>query len=290
MGLHSQTIKNLIAGISQQPSILRHPEQLEEQFNGMSTEVGGLQKRPPTLHVRDLDRALFDDRVKPFIHVVSRDVNEQYTMAFTIGGVAVWDMLGNRKDVIFQDAYAKDYLSTATPRKHLRVVTIADYTFVVNTQRQVKMGTAVVPNVWATQGALINVKSGQYGRTYSIYINGGLAGSFATPDGSVSAHSTQIDTNYIANQLAAACRASGYTVATGEGWLYITTAAGVAVSSVETRDGYNNQAMFGFTTSCQKFTNLPAAAPHGYTVEVIGENGSAADNYYVTFDGTKRVW
>lgn len=42
--LYSQTIKNIVSGISQQPAILRLPEQLEEQINGYSTEVGGLQK------------------------------------------------------------------------------------------------------------------------------------------------------------------------------------------------------------------------------------------------------
>lgn len=44
--LYSQTIKNLVAGISQQPQVLRHPEQLNEQINGFSTEAAGLQKRP----------------------------------------------------------------------------------------------------------------------------------------------------------------------------------------------------------------------------------------------------
>ncbi len=44
MALITQTIKNLVAGVSQQPPILRHPEQLEEQINGYSTEAGGLQK------------------------------------------------------------------------------------------------------------------------------------------------------------------------------------------------------------------------------------------------------
>ena len=42
--LYSQTIKNIVSGISQQPAILRLPEQLEEQINGYSTEVGGLQR------------------------------------------------------------------------------------------------------------------------------------------------------------------------------------------------------------------------------------------------------
>ena len=59
--LYSQSVKNLVAGISQQPSILRLPEQLDVQINGFSTEVGGLQKRPPTL----LTKTLYQDTGTP---------------------------------------------------------------------------------------------------------------------------------------------------------------------------------------------------------------------------------
>ena len=38
---------------------------------------------------------------------------------------------------------------------------------------------------WDTQGALINIKSGQYGRTYKVNINGSTVASFTTPDGKV---------------------------------------------------------------------------------------------------------
>ena len=43
--LISQSVKNIVSGISQQPPVLRLPEQLEEQINGFSTEASGLQKR-----------------------------------------------------------------------------------------------------------------------------------------------------------------------------------------------------------------------------------------------------
>ncbi|WP_459606244.1 phage nozzle protein, partial [Enterobacter hormaechei] len=47
MALVSQSIKNLKGGISQQPEILRYPEQGTLQVNGWSSETEGLQKRPP---------------------------------------------------------------------------------------------------------------------------------------------------------------------------------------------------------------------------------------------------
>lgn len=45
----TQRIDNFIEGVSQQSPRIRHPEQLETQINGYSTEAGGLQKRPPTV-------------------------------------------------------------------------------------------------------------------------------------------------------------------------------------------------------------------------------------------------
>lgn len=289
MGLFSQTIKNLISGISQQPSILRHPEQLEYQENAMSTEVGGLQKRPPLLHIKTLDKSVLIPGVKPFVHIINRDSVERYTVMFNGDGVHIWDMQGNKKTVNYQDEAAKAYLTSAAPRKKIKAVTVADFTFVVNTDKTIVMSSEVVPNVWSNQGGLVNVKSGQYGRTYSIIINGSTIASFTTPDGSVSSHSTQIDTNYIANQLASEARTNGWTVSQGEGWLYIYHAT-TKVNTIDTKDGFNNNAMFGFTTSAQKFTNLPSTAPNGYTIEIVGEGGSYADNYYVKYNSTDKVW
>ena len=65
--LLNQDIKNLVQGISQQPPILRRPEQLEEQLNGFSTEADGLQKRPPTVFISKLHRKTI---YKPLIHFV----------------------------------------------------------------------------------------------------------------------------------------------------------------------------------------------------------------------------
>ena len=69
--LISQNIKNFVSGISQQPPILRLPEQLAEQINGLSTEASGLQKRPPTVFINNLNDV--SEAKKPLIHFVDRD-------------------------------------------------------------------------------------------------------------------------------------------------------------------------------------------------------------------------
>lgn len=219
MTLINQDIKNLVSGISQQPPLLRHPEQLEEQFNGFSSEAAGLQKRPPTLNVAKLISSLNLKR-KPLVHFINRDDTEKYIMIFTGDDVLVFDLEGNQKTVEFEGS-AKDYIITGNPRRNLRCQTIADYTFIANRMVKTRMSDETTGDKWDTQGALINIKSGQYGRTYKVNINGSTVASFTTPDGSDKSHTTQIATDYIVSQLATQVSAKGYGIQQGSSWLYL---------------------------------------------------------------------
>lgn len=290
MSLLSQTIKNIISGVSQQPPILRHPEQLERQVNGFSTEVGGLQKRPPTIVVKKVPDTFVNAGVKPYVHVINRDSIERYNVVFNGSDVNVVDIEGNLKEVKYANTLAHDYIKCNMPRKNLRVVTVADYSFIVNDSITTKMSTTISPNVWATQGALVNVKNGQYGRTYTILIDGTQVATVTVADGSQPAHSKEVDTNAIASKLVNEIGTTTYNVTTAESWLYITRKDGKEITSVETKDGYNNEAMVGILKTVQKFSLLPSTAPDGFTVEITGEASSNADNYYVKFDKTKGVW
>lgn len=283
MPLYSQSIKNLVSGISQQAPIQRYAEQLEEQSNGLSTESTGLQKRPPTIFIKKLMDAIPDD-VQPLVHFIDRDVNEKYIVYIFNNTIRIFDFEGNEKTVHMQDD--ADYINTDKPKNELRLVTIADYTFIVNTNKKVTMSTTKSPDSFSTQGALINVKQGQYGRTYKIWIDDEEVASYTTPDGSDKSHTAMIDTHYIANQLATKAREAGKTVDLGDCWLRIKPA-----SSVSTQDGFNNNAMIGVTDTVQRFSLLPATAPADYTVLVKTDpNGDEAGSYYVKYNATERVW
>ena len=242
--LINQDIKNLVQGISQQPPILRRPEQLDEQLNGFSTEADGLQKRPPTVFINKLHRTT---QYKPLIHFVDRDNAEQYVMIFDGVSIYVYDLQGNSYPVTFQGS-SRSYIQDINPRSVLRCLTIADYTFVVNTTKTVTMTNATTGNTWDTQGLLVNIKSGQYGRTYKITINGTTVASYQTPDGSQSSHVNDIQTDHIANELATQARGNGWTVSTGSSWLYLT---GQTISNFTITDNFNNQAAFGFWKTTQ---------------------------------------
>lgn len=196
MPLIQQTIKNLIAGISQQPPKLRHAEQLEEQINGFSTEAGGLQKRPPTQHIKRLPVL----PLKTKVHLINRDENERYIVAFTGDSLKIFDINGNEKTVKMENG-ADTYVNCSEPNKQLKAITVADHTFIVNTTKVVEMDTTnKSPNAWEEQGALIVIRQGQYGRKYKVNIKD-QSYVYETPDGGASSHSTMIATDYITNQL-----------------------------------------------------------------------------------------
>lgn len=307
MGLVSQSTKNLKGGISQQPNILRFSNQGEMQINGWSSETQGLQKRPPTTFIRRLQNVGFLG-AKPLVHLINRDAQEQYYVAFSGGGLAVWDLKGNNYSVRNYNGYA----NCANPRTDLRVITIADYTFVVNRQRVVQMAGGLT---WAGYPrldgrALINVRGGQYGRTLSITINGDGSGnspqaSIKMPNGSAEkvpagepyAGMNQVDmtdAGWIAGELAAQLQRtlgpSGWNFSAGTGWILITAPGNDNVRQIATKDGYADTLLNGFIYQVQTFNKLPANAPGGYIVEITGESARSGDNYWVQYDASAKVW
>ena len=193
----SQTIKNIVAGISQQPPILRHAEQLEEQINGYSTEADGLQKRPPTVLMKKLKSFQLVQDKQPKIHLINRDEKEQYFVSFNGERVQVFDLKGNEYTV--KNA-THPYIQTNKPLENIHTITQADYTFICNTEKVTRMKDITSKSNY-TDGALIVVKQGQYGRTYKIEINGKEVANYTTPDGGKQEHTLEIGTDVITNKL-----------------------------------------------------------------------------------------
>ena len=127
MGLISTTIPNLVNGVSQQPDSLRLASQCEEQVNGFSSVVDGLSKRPGTNHIARLSGVVDSS----FIHMINRDSTEQYVSVIQGGDLKVFDLAGVEQTVTFPNG--KTYLSAANAEQDFRCITIADYTFVLNT-------------------------------------------------------------------------------------------------------------------------------------------------------------
>lgn len=194
MALISSSIPNLVNGVSQQPYTLRIPSQSEEQINGYSTTSAGLLKRPPTKHIGALAGFPTGDS---YIHTINRDASERYKVVVSNGDLKVYNLDGVEQTVSFPNG--KSYLATATPSTSIAAATLADYTFIVNKEKKVLQSVADSPS--RPFEALVNVKVGNFGKTYKVFIDGSLAASYTTPDGSQATHTAQLSTDHIALEL-----------------------------------------------------------------------------------------
>lgn len=294
MGLISQSIKNLKGGISQQPEILRYPNQGVQQINGWSSETQGLQKRPPSVFVKNLGaRGMYG--LRPLIHLVNRDAVEQYYMIFTTGGPQVVDLMGRSYEVRGYDGYA----DCSDPRNDLRLLTVADYTFVVNRKRVVKTSPGLTHEGYPALDSrcLIAVRGGQYGRMLTIYVNDVKLCEYQLPPGmgtspGIEDQVRQMDAQAIAKELTKRINEGtathGRTAEALPSAIMIT--GGEPMETLKTEDGYGDQLINGFIYQVQTFTKLPNSAPANYLVEITGEASRSGDNYWVRYDAKGKVW
>lgn len=284
MALISQSLPNFVNGVSQQPFTLRLSSQGDLQENGYSTAASGLKKRPPTQY---LGRAPILD-ANMHVHTINRDSSERYVVVISAGNLRVFDLNGTAQTVNFPNGWG--YLTTSGTglvQTQFACCSVADYTFVVNKNVTVTQSATITP--FRNKEALINVKAGNYSKQYKVYVNGGLAANYTTPDGSLPAHLAQISTDYIANQLTGQLIANGITPANG--WniaqygsiIHLVNITGAPFGLV-VEDGFNNNAMTAVKDRVAKFSDLPAyARAYGFTIAVAGDNSSNADDYWVTY-------
>jgi len=280
--LISSSIPNLLNGVSQQADTVRLPNQFEIQENGLSDVVFGLGKRPPTEHIAKLSN---DTNTNSKIHIINRDSTEQYVVIITNGGIKVYDLDGVEKTVI---APSLTYLNSTSPILDINLVSVADYTFVVNKDITVlKSGnvTAARPSE-----ALFYVKNGQYKTSYKIKIDGVEKASYETLDNSNSANASSITTDNIATELfndLNSAGLSGYSITRDGSIIHLVKNTGTFTADVS--DGIGGDGLILIKDKTNSFTDLPYKGVVGFTVEIAGDNGSEYDNYYVNWNGTAWV-
>ena len=308
MALISQSIPNLINGVSQQPPSLRLNTQAELQENGLSSVVSGLSKRPSTTHVANLGTIANLD--KAFIHTIRRDENEFYSMVVdTSGVIRVFDKDGTAKTVTNN---AASYLSGLTdPSKELSAVSIADSTFIVNKNTVVAKGTATAPT--RNPEALVYVKQADYSSTYRLTLTKGGSSStveFATK-ASTQGNSTAtqnaergastdliatnlntfsgstVNTDYY-EDITNGSAVSGLTITRYDSVLHIQS-TNATDFQVEVGDSHGGDHLLIFKDETGDFKKLPTKAPTDFVIKVSGDNQKAQDDYYVKFTADD-VW
>ena len=303
--LVSKSIPNLINGVSQQPDSLRSESQATAQENAYPSLVEGLTKRLPTEHVGEIVNAASEGSTEyakysnAFTHMINRDAAERYVfMLNTDGDAKVYDIINKTTRTVTQSGATTTYLQATNPSTAFKAVTIADVTFLVNTEKTTAMLTDP-SDLYASRNpeALVWVRSGNYASTYKVTgtstIFDGTEASFTTSNTDV----TTIATDNIASELFDDMATAGgdpFTI-TRNGSVIHIQAESSSDFNIDVTDSNGNNDIFVFKDSVQLFSDLPTVAPQGFVIKVTGDPEVNIDDYYVKFvakDGVfgEGVW
>jgi len=192
---------------------------------------------------------------------------------FSNGNVKVYELDGTELTVNKPDGTS--YLNTSNSRNVIKTVTIADFTFVVNTSITTTMDSALSPGDITQAVVFINQVSDK--TTYSITVDGVTVTDDTTSDSTLS-------TTQVASDLVAGLNSglSGFTIARNGPVIHIKKNDG-SNFSIDGSDSQGNTQLTVVKDSVQRFTDLPTVSPNGYVVEIKGDEATNFDNYFVKF-------
>jgi hypothetical protein len=272
MAVISRAIPTLLRGISQSSDALKQADHADIQDNADSNPVLGLTKRSGSQFLASISNSTLGN---VHIQTINRDANEQYVAVFSNGNVKVFELDGTEKTVNKPDGTS--YLNTSNPRSVMKTVTIADFTFVVNTSITTAMDTAVSNSASNITQAIVFINQATAKTTYSVTVDGVTVTDDTTGNDPLSTTTVATDlTNGLNSGL------SGFTIARNGPVIHIKKNDG-SDFSIDGSDSQGNTKMTVIKDSVQQFTDLPNVSPNGYVVEIIGDEGTDFDNYYVKF-------
>ena len=270
MPVISRAIPTLLRGISQSSDALKQPDHADIQDNADSNPVLGLTKRSGFQYLTALSSSTLGN---VHIQTINRDANERYVAIFSNGNVRVFELDGTEKTVNKPDGTA--YLNTSTPRSVMKTVTIADFTFVVNTSITAAMDSTLSGGTGTK--AIIFINQATAKTTYSVTIDGVTVTDNTDGDSTLS-------TDTIAADLKTGLDSglTGFTIARNGPVLYVRKNDN-SNFSIDGSDTQGDTKMTIIKDSVQRFTDLPTVSPDGYVVEIKGDESTNFDNYYVKF-------
>lgn len=175
MPLINTSLPNLIQGVSQQPDSSRYDGQCEEQENALSSVVDGLRKRPNTRHVVQLLTEAISNN--SFIHFINRSDIEKYVVIHDGSKLRAFNILTGNEATINGStggySVSSTYLDVTNPRNILKALTVADNTFILNTNKLTQKSNAFTPEL--EKEAIVFVKQGDYEKEYEIDFSTGEA-------------------------------------------------------------------------------------------------------------------
>ncbi len=275
MAIVSRSIPTLLRGISQASDSTKQADHADIQDNADSNPVTGLTKRSGIQYVTNLSSSTLGN---VHIQTINRDLNERYVAIFSNGDVKVYELDGTEKKVNKPDGTT--YLNTSDPRSVIKTITVADFTFVVNTSITTAMDSALSEASSNITQAIVFINQVTATTKYDLTVNG------VTVSDDTSGNSS-LFTSHVAADLKTALEAnsginSSFTIVRNGSVLHIKRDDG-GDFSIDGSDSQGNTHMTVVKNSVQRFTDLPTVSPNGYIVEVKGDETTDFDNYYVKF-------
>jgi hypothetical protein len=305
-------------GVSQAPPLARQPEQAEALENCLVAIPQGVTKRPPFTgqcilqdHPGDTN-GLFE-HIQRLVGLdvfltVTNEAGVVVPRVYAMGGLPqAYNATGYAPEVITIDAAAQTYLNTGNPdpTSDLAVLTVEDYTFILNRKVTVDVkNTAGVPDINTVRSpeAMLWVRLSAYGRTYTVTVTpaGGtpVSVTLKTPTGATTADADWVDTDRIAGALISGTytaidgasisgnlsglSSQGFTVTRIGGVISLVRASG-GDFTVLVEDGQGGTALTAVKGSVQHFSDLPAKAVNGFTVKIAQQASTSDDDFYVQF-------
>ena len=128
-------IPALFGGISQQPASVRHSNQVEDAINAVFSVADGVSKRPGSNYVAQATGLTNGGDYR--VHEIVRDHQERYLVIYGEGDLKVFELLDDGtalEATVNLTTDASNYIAANSASSgDLRLVTIADYTIIVNT-------------------------------------------------------------------------------------------------------------------------------------------------------------
>jgi len=296
MGLISKAIPTLLRGVSQAADNTKQADHADIQDNADGNPVTGLTKRSGLQYITNLSTSTLGN---VHIQTINRDVNERYIAIFSNGDVKVYDIDGTEKTVNKPDGTT--YLNTSDPRSVMKTVSVADFTFVVNTSITTAMDSALTTGpiyfdgsstIGITNQAIVFVNQVTANTEYTLTVDGRTC--------VFDSGTSNLKTDRVAEKLSAGLTANASDV-TETGTALTSGTAGNTFNisrngsvvrifkndnsdfDIQVSDSQGNTQLTLVKNSIQRFTDLPTVAPNGYVVEVKGDDQTNFDNYYVKF-------
>ncbi len=297
MPLITLAIPNLLNGVSQQPAQLRFPTQGESQENGYSSVVEGLVKRPPTEHVAKIINGAVGSCK---IHTIDRDATEQYIVVLRDNALKVFDKNGVEKTVTYEGS-AQSYIdlgSADDPNQVFKLLSIADYTFVVNTKKTTAMlaGSGdLSPKNSPEHQCFFWLRQANLGANVKILLKGTETGAieYTVTEAFGGAAGAEMNTDKVAEDLQdkltlgpGIVSPGGYTAdVTGYVVRIKRTLSGVSTAfNATVWDGNGGNIIKLVKGEVPDIEDLPGLAPNGFITKVQGDPEDSGDDLWLKFE------